>query len=37
MVDELHTLIWNKTKKFLLTGAGRVSRERDGGGNLTNV
>jgi hypothetical protein len=40
MVDVLHILIQNKTKKPLaiaLSGVGRRSRERDGGGELTNV
>jgi hypothetical protein len=38
MVDGLHILIWNKTKKPLaLSGAGREQRKRDGRGDLTNV
>jgi hypothetical protein len=40
MVDELHILIQNRTKKPLrkvLNGAGRESRGRDSGSDLTNV
>jgi hypothetical protein len=38
--DELHILIWNRTKKPLviaLSGAGGELRGRDDGGDLTNV
>jgi hypothetical protein len=40
MVDGLHILIWNKTKKPLaitLSGSGRGITGRDNGGDLTNV
>jgi hypothetical protein len=40
MVDGLHILIWNRTKKPLaiaLSGAGRGLRGRDDGSDLTNV
>jgi hypothetical protein len=40
MVDGVHVLIWNRTKKPLaipLSGAWRGSRVRDGGGDLANV
>jgi hypothetical protein len=40
MVDGLHTLIQNRTKKPLaiaLSGAGTGLRSRDSGGDLTNV
>jgi hypothetical protein len=40
MVDGLHIFIRNRTKKPLaiaLSGTGRGLRERDGGGDLTNV
>jgi hypothetical protein len=40
MVDGLHTLIWNRTKKplvIVLSGAERGLRGRDGGDDLTNV
>jgi hypothetical protein len=40
MVDWLHTLIQNRTIKpptIALSEAGRWLRERDGGGDLTNV
>jgi hypothetical protein len=40
MVDGLHIPIWNRTKKPLaiaLNGAGRGSRDRDDGSNVTVV
>jgi hypothetical protein len=40
MVDGLHILIWNRTKKPLviaLSGMGRVLSGRDNEGDLTNV
>jgi hypothetical protein len=40
MVDGIHVLTRNRAKKHLamaLSGAGRGLRERDGGGDLTNV
>jgi hypothetical protein len=40
MVDELHVLIWNRTKKSLaiaLSGTGRGLRERGDGGYLNTV
>jgi hypothetical protein len=40
MVDGLHILVGNKTKKLLmiaLNGVGRGLRGRDGGRDLTNV
>jgi hypothetical protein len=40
MVDGLHALMWNQTKKPLatvLSGTGKGSRGRDEKGNLTNV
>jgi hypothetical protein len=40
MVDGLHILIWNWTKRPLaiaLSGAGWGSRGRDGEGHITNV
>jgi hypothetical protein len=40
MVDGLHIFIWNRMGKplaFTLSRVGRRLRERDNGGNLTNV
>jgi hypothetical protein len=40
MVDGLHILTQNRTKKplaIVLSGVGRGRRGRDGGGDLTNV
>jgi hypothetical protein len=40
MVDGLHLLIWNRTKKptiIAFSGVRRGLRERDNGGDLTNV
>jgi hypothetical protein len=40
MVDGLHILTWNRTKKALaiaLSGAGKGSIGRDGEGDITNV
>jgi hypothetical protein len=40
MVDGLHILVWNRTKKHLaiaLSGVGSASRERDNGDDLANV
>jgi hypothetical protein len=40
MVDGLHALVWNRTKKppaIALSGAGRELRRRDDGGHVTNV
>jgi hypothetical protein len=40
MVDGLHILIWNRTKKSLeiaLSWVGRGLRVRDNGGNVNNV
>jgi hypothetical protein len=40
MVDVLHILIWNRTKKplaIVFSEVGRKVRGRDDGGNVTNV
>jgi hypothetical protein len=40
MVDRLHILIWNRTKKFLviaLNGMERESTGRNSGGHVINV
>jgi hypothetical protein len=40
MIDELHIPVWNRTRKPLaiaFSGVGRGLKERDNGGNVTNV